>query len=74
MNEITLQIAEAPDAPKKDFLATLQPTPSDAILDEDLPFEITIDSYSRDPWSSLRSPIDPENLWKTAWFKSVGEY
>lgn len=72
MNEITLQIAEAPNAPKQDFLATLCPTSSPSNLstfdEEDLPFEITIDSYSRESWSILKANSCP---WKSTWFKST---
>uniref|UniRef100_A0A6S8YH38 Uncharacterized protein n=1 Tax=Chaetoceros debilis TaxID=122233 RepID=A0A6S8YH38_9STRA len=78
MNEITLQIAEAPNAPKQDFLATLCPVSSStssnlnsnssSFDEEDIPFEITIDSYSRESWSINNSNSCP---WKSTWFKST---
>jgi len=78
MNEITLNCADAPNAPITNFLATLQPfsTGTDQGMgghnEEDLPFEITLDRYTRDPWSVLKPPNDPnEKIWKSCWFKSI---
>jgi len=69
MNEITLQCSDAPDAPKANFLATLNPISTSGGDEEDLPFEITLDRYTRDPWSVLKPPND--EIWKFAWFKSI---
>lgn len=71
MNEITLQCADSPDAKTHNFLATLQPLDSDNDTDEDLPFEVIIDRYSRDPWSLVKSPN--EKIWKTCWFASIDD-
>jgi hypothetical protein len=76
MNEITLNCADAPNAAIANFLATLQPvsTPSAACTDndeEDLPFEITLDRYTRDPWSVLEP--SNEKIWKSCWFQSIDD-
>jgi hypothetical protein len=71
MNEITLQCADAPDAPVKNFLATLEPMSSTDVNEEDLPFEITLDRYTRDSWSLLKSSND--KVWKSCWFKSIDD-
>mmetsp|Transcript_12979 Transcript_12979/g.24393 ORF Transcript_12979/g.24393 Transcript_12979/m.24393 type:complete len:401 (-) Transcript_12979:55-1257(-) len=72
MNEITLQCADTPDAPVKNFLATLSPISSRfANGEEDLPFEITLDRYTRDSWSLLKSAND--KVWKSCWFKSIDD-
>lgn len=72
MNEITLQCADTPDAPVKNFLATLEPmTSTTDATEEDLPFEITLDRYTRDSWSLLKSTND--RVWKTCWFKSIDD-
>lgn len=69
MNEITLQCADTPDAPNANFLATLQPVNTSD--EEDLPFEITLDRYTRESWSLLKT--SNESIWKSTWFKSVDE-
>jgi hypothetical protein len=69
MNEITLQCADAPNAPNANFLATLQPINTSD--EEELPFEMTLDRYTREVWSLLKNPDD--NVWKSTWFKSVDE-
>ena len=68
MNEITLNCADAPNAQITNFLATLQPFSTDH-NEEDLPFEITLDRYTRDPWSVLNPPN--EKVWTSCWFKSI---
>lgn len=69
MNEITINIADSPSAVKSTFLATVQPILSSEA--EDLPFEITINRYSRESWS-LRKQTN-SSTWKTGWFKSIDE-
>lgn len=66
MDEITLNIADSTYAEKVNFLATLQPILS--VEAEDLPFEITINGYSRDTWSMKQSD---STIWKTGWFKGT---
>ncbi len=69
MNEITLQCADAPNAPNVNFLATLQPLSTSD--EEELPFEITLDRYTREAWSLSKNPDNIQ--WKSIWFKSVDE-
>ena len=75
MNEITLNCADAPNAVMTNFLATLQPISTSASTDnedeEDLPFEITLDRYTRDSWSVLKPKN--EKIWKSCWFRSIDE-
>jgi hypothetical protein len=68
MNEITINIADSPSAVKSTFLATVQPILSSEA--EDLPFEITINRYSRESWSLKQTN---SSTWKTGWFKSIDE-
>ena len=77
MNEVTLSLASQPNSGKADFLATLEPVPLlsssknrvGAILPnngDDLPFEITLDAYTRDAWSSSefhRDGVSFCNVW-----------
>ena len=69
MNETTIMLRPAPNA-KSEFLATVEPlllprgspsAPSGPPFD--LPFEVTLDGYSREPWSSGRR-LGPEG-WRT---------
>jgi hypothetical protein len=68
MNEITINIADSPSAVKSTFLATVQPVLSSEA--EDLPFEITINRYSRESWSLKQTN---SSAWKTGWFKSIDD-
>ena len=68
MNETTIMLRPEPKA-KAEFLATVEPfvpgggnTPSSPPPFE-LPFEVTLDGYSREPWSSGRR-LGPEE-WRT---------
>jgi hypothetical protein len=77
MDEITILLAPAPKAPNPDFLATAKyhqdPPPSQA---EDLPFEITLDSYTRDPWSHTKpqsSHLDQTVEWHGRWLKAIDD-
>lgn len=67
MSELTIFTAEKPNAAKKDFLATTEPLNS-LEQNNELPLEIIIDRYTRDPWSRLSS--SSEN-WQGLWLKSV---
>ncbi len=71
MNKIKILLAETPNAVKKDFLAIAEPiSPFDQ--NEDLPLEITLDRYTREPWSRHSStPQNDSCKWKGIWLKST---
>lgn len=69
MNETTLMLRPNPNA-KAEFLATVEPfvprgggDPPSPPPPFELPFEVTLDGYSREPWSSGRR-LGPEE-WRT---------
>lgn len=65
MNETTFLLAG-------DFLATVEPLSPSSSPPLDLPFEITLDNYTRDPWSSGSGRGDKEEHgWQTAWLRST---
>ena len=77
MDEITILLAPAPKAPNPDFLATARyhqdPPLSQA---EDLPFEITLDSYTREPWSHTKpqsSHLGQAVEWHGRWLKAIDD-
>eukprot|EP00594_Rhizosolenia_setigera_P015916 CAMPEP_0178972982 /NCGR_PEP_ID=MMETSP0789-20121207/21413_1 /TAXON_ID=3005 /ORGANISM="Rhizosolenia setigera, Strain CCMP 1694" /LENGTH=428 /DNA_ID=CAMNT_0020660685 /DNA_START=36 /DNA_END=1323 /DNA_ORIENTATION=- len=74
MNESTIRLAPFPGSPKSDFLATVVPiqginTKDDDEVGEDLPFEIILDQYTREPWSV--SHTFSQQKWKQLHLKSI---
>jgi len=71
MNELTIYLAETPQASKKEFLATTEPLSSQQ-NNEDLPFEIRLDRYTREQWCRHNpTNIDSDDKWQSLWLKSV---
>lgn len=77
MNETTILLAPAPKA-KGDFLATVEPLGPPTVGGggsggggDELPFEVTLDNYTRDPWGTASPPDDDPTNWRTVWLKSV---
>ena len=74
MNETKLLLSPDPGNPnaKPDFLATVEPIklPRKNTDDIDLPFELTLDGYTREPWS-ISSSIDANKGWKCCYLQST---
>ena len=68
MSELTIFLAEAPNA-KKEFLACTEPLSSLHQVNDDLPVEITIDRYTRESW--CRSSNSTSDHWQGLWLKSI---
>lgn len=72
MNESTIRLAPFPGSPKSDFLATVVPiqgiNTKDDEVGEDLPFEIILDQYTREPWSVSTFS---QQKWKQLHLKSI---
>lgn len=69
MNETTILLSPAPNA-KPEFLATVEPLVSTA-ANTDLPFDLILDSYTRDKWASSASSSGGESEWKGIYLKSI---
>jgi len=71
-NETAIMLAPSPGAPG-DFLATVTPEGGrNAHADgEDLPFEITLDNYTREVWGNASVAGDVNVPWKTIHLRSI---
>ncbi len=69
MSQLTIYLAETPNAQNKDFLATTVPLSIVDQNEDELPLEIIVDSYTRESW--CRSSDSKSNIWKCAWLKSI---
>ena len=74
MNETQLLLSPDPGNPnaKPDFLATAEPIklPRKNTDDINLPFEVTLHGYTREPWS-VSSSIDASKGWKCCYLQST---
>eukprot|EP00566_Odontella_aurita_P009723 CAMPEP_0113586564 /NCGR_PEP_ID=MMETSP0015_2-20120614/34366_1 /TAXON_ID=2838 /ORGANISM="Odontella" /LENGTH=435 /DNA_ID=CAMNT_0000492013 /DNA_START=41 /DNA_END=1348 /DNA_ORIENTATION=+ /assembly_acc=CAM_ASM_000160 len=76
MNETTILLAPAPKA-KGDFLATVEPLAPPKVGGgggaggDELPFEVTLDNYTRDKWGAVPPAANDPAHWRTVWLKSV---
>ena len=69
MNESTILLSGDPKA-KPEFLATVEP----AIPRRSpfvLPFELVIDEYTREPWSSGKTTNDDDGVWRSCYLVST---
>lgn len=76
MNETKLLLSPDPGNPnaKSDFLATVEPIklPHKTYDEFNLPFELTFDGYTRDPWSEASSrDNDTSREWKCCYLRST---
>lgn len=76
MNETTIMLTPSPGV-KPEFLATVEPAPASITSSSQsfsLPFELVLDGYTREPWSSgthKSSPEDTSGNWKTGYLLST---
>eukprot|EP00984_Skeletonema_dohrnii_P020897 scaffold10294_cov102-Skeletonema_dohrnii-CCMP3373.AAC.7 len=73
MNETTIMLTPSPGV-KPEFLATVEPVSTDASSQQlSLPFELVLDGYTREPWSSGMMTHNSEDTsgWKTCYLLST---
>jgi len=83
MKEVTLLISTGVNMSNNDFLATLEPLHISSNTSQELPFMITLNRYSRDPWSiyntsesttsinDTASSTISSSIWVRLWMKST---
>lgn len=67
MNETTILLSGDPKA-KPDFLATVEPLKQPPF---NLPFQLVLDGYTREPWSSGQNNIDTTKEWQSCYLVST---
>jgi len=73
MNETTIMLTPSPGV-QPEFLATVEPVSTDASSQQlSLPFELVLDGYTREPWSSGMMTHNSEDTsgWKTCYLLST---
>ena len=66
-NETTILLSGDPKA-KPDFLATVEPLKQPPF---NLPFQLVLDGYTREPWSSGQNNIDTTKEWQSCYLVST---
>mmetsp|Transcript_22342 Transcript_22342/g.36751 ORF Transcript_22342/g.36751 Transcript_22342/m.36751 type:complete len:430 (-) Transcript_22342:11-1300(-) len=73
MNETTIMLTPSPGV-KPEFLATVEPVSKTSASQQfSLPFEVVLDGYTREPWSSggVTHNSDNNSSWKTGYLLST---